>query len=126
MPGAIGYIELIYADQNRIAFGSVRNASGNFVKASLEGVTAAAASAQIPADFRYSITNASGKAAYPISGTTWMLIPMNSRDPNRGKLVVQFAEWILGPGQAIAPSLQYARLPDSLVVRAKQALNTVK
>ena len=126
MPGSIGYIELIYAEQNKIAFGSVRNSSGNFVKASMDGVTAAAATAQIPADFRYSITNAPGKNAYPISGTTWLLIPINSRDPNRGKQVVDFADWILGSGQAIAPSLQYAKLPDSLIIRVKQALKTVR
>ncbi len=126
MPGSLGYVELIYAEQNKIAFGSVRNSSGNFIKASMDGVTAAASTAQIPADFRYSITNAPGKNAYPISGTTWLLIPINSRDPNRGKEVVQFADWILGSGQAIAPSLEYAKLPDSLIIRVKQALKTVR
>lgn len=87
---------------------------------------AAAATAQIPADLRYSITNAPDKDAYPIFGTTWLLIPLNSRDPSRGKQVVNFAEWILGTGQAAAPGLHYAKLPDSLVIRAKQALKTVK
>ncbi len=126
LQGSIGYIELIYAQQNKIPFGNVRNSSGNFVKASIDSVTAAAAAAQIPADFRYSITNAPGNNAYPISGTVWLLIPLNSRDPNRGKQVVAFADWILGSGQEIAPSLQYAKLPDSLIMRAKQALKTVR
>lgn len=124
--GAIGYIELIYAEQNNISFGSVQNSSGNFIKASMDSVTAAASSAQIPADFRYSITNAAGPKAYPISGTTWLLIPLHPRDPAHGKMVVAFAEWILGPGQDLAPTLHYARLPNELATRAKDALNQVK
>lgn len=126
MPGSLGYIELIYTEQNKILFGSVQNASGNYVKASMDSVTAAAANVQIPSDFRYSITDSPGKNAYPISGTTWLLIPIASRDPSRGKQVVAFADWILGSGQAMAPPLQYAKLPDSLIVRARQALKTVK
>ena len=122
MPGAIGYIELIYAEENKIPFGSVKNSSGMFVKASLASVTAAAASAQIPDDFRYSITNASGKDAYPISGTTWMLIPVTPHDPNRGKMVRSFADWVLSDGQNLAASLHYAKLPDALLVRVKRAM----
>ena len=125
-PGAIGYIELTYAERNNLAFGRVQNSSGNFVKASMDSVTAAATSATIPDDFRYSITNASGEGAYPIAGTTWMLIPVHPRDPNRGKMLVDFAEWILTTGQDAAPTLHYARLPDELAARAKNALNRLR
>src|SRR5207244_3423568 len=84
----IGYVELIYAVQNKIPYGTVKNSSGNFVKASLESVTAAAASAKsMPADFRVSITNAPGKDAYPISSFTWLLIPEKSKDPTKGKIL---------------------------------------
>ena len=124
--GAIGYVELIYAEQNHMTFGSVQNAAGIFVKASTDSVSAAAASAQIPEDFRYSITNASGKDAYPISGTTWLLIPLRSRDASRGKVVVSFADWVLGDGQEIAPTLHYAKIPANIATRARQALLQVQ
>ena len=84
LPGSIGYIELIYALENKIPFGSVQNAAGNFIKASLEGVSEAAASAKIPDDFRVSITNPPGKTAYPISSFTWLLIPAQAKDANKG------------------------------------------
>jgi phosphate transport system substrate-binding protein len=125
-PGAIGYIELIYAVQNNIPFGSMQNSTGHFVKPSMESVTAAAASAQIPDDFRYSITNAPGKDAYPISGTVWLLIPVHPRDAARGKAVVEFTNWILGEGQGLAPNLHYARIPDEIASRARKALQQVK
>src|SRR5262249_59538744 len=87
MEGAIGYVELIYAEQNKITYGSVKNASGNFVKASLEATSAAAASVKnMPEDFRVSITNAPGKDAYPISSFTWLLIPTTAKDPAKGKI----------------------------------------
>jgi phosphate transport system substrate-binding protein len=124
--GAIGYVELLYAEQNHIPFGSVQNAAGTFVKASTDSVSAAAASAEIPEDFRYSITNAPGKDAYPVSGTTWMLIPLRSRDASRGKVVVSFANWILGDGQELAPTLQYAKIPANIATRARQALLQVQ
>ncbi len=126
MQGAIGYIELIYAEENKISFGRVKNSSGVFVKASLASVTAAAASAQVPDDFRYSITNAPGKDAYPISGTTWLLIPVHPSDSARGKFVVDFAKWVLDGGQAQSPTLHYATIPANVVNRAKQALQQVK
>jgi len=86
LPGSLGYVELIYAVQNNIPYGSVRNSSGMFLKASLEGVTAAAASVpKMPADFRVSITNAPGKDAYPISTFTWLLIPAQSKDAAMGR-----------------------------------------
>jgi phosphate transport system substrate-binding protein len=124
--GAIGYVELLYAEQNHMPFGSVQNAAGSFVKASTDSVSAAAASAEIPEDFRYSITNAAGKDAYPIAGTTWLLIPLQSRDASRGKVVVSFADWILGDGQELAPTLHYAKVPAKIATRARQALLQVK
>lgn len=125
-PGGIGYVELIYAEHNHMPFGSVQNAGGNFIKASPESVSAAAASAEIPEDFRYSITNAPGKDAYPISGTTWLLIPLRSPNASRGKVVVSFADWILGDGQELAPKLDYAKIPANIATRARQALLQVQ
>ena len=83
-------------------------------------------SAKVPDDFRYSITNASGEGAYPIAGTTWMLIPVHPRDSKRGKMVVDFAERILATGQDAAPGLHYARVPNELVARARNALNRLR
>src|SRR5258706_3513358 len=99
LPGAIGYVELIYAVQNNISYGSVKNSAGNFIKASLESVTAAAASSpKMPADFRVSITNAPGKDAYPISSFTWLLIPQQSKDPAKGKILADFLNWMVTDG----------------------------
>ncbi len=124
--GAIGYIELIYALQNNIAFGSVRNAAGNFVKASLDSVTAAAASApDMPADFRVSITNAPGKDAYPISSFTWLLIPEQSKDPAKGKIVADFLNWMVTDGQKMTNALSYAPLPDNVAQKVKEAIKQV-
>lgn len=124
--GAIGYVELIYAVQNNIPYGSVQNSSGNFVKASVESVTAAAASAQVPPDFRYSITNGSGKDAYPISGTTWLLIPEKPKDASKGKVLVDFVNWILGPGQDMCASLTYAKLPENLDARVRDSMKKIQ
>src|ERR1700758_909787 len=100
LPGSIGYVELIYAVQNKITYGSVRNSAGTFVKASLESVTAAAASGpKMPADFRVSITNAPGKTAYPISSFTWLLIPEQAKDPKKGKIIADFLDWMVTDGQ---------------------------
>jgi len=121
-PGAIGYVEMTYADQNNIPYAGIQNAAGNFVRPSTDGVTAAAASAQIPDDFRYSLTNPSGPDAYPIAGTTWLLIPVNPSDKSRQKVVVDFANWILTAGQSFAPALHYAPLPPALVTRVQQSL----
>ncbi len=127
LPGAIGYIELIYAVQNNIAYGSVRNAAGSFVKASLEGVTAAAASApQMPADFRVSITNAPGKDAYPISSFTWLLVPEQSKDAAKGKILADFLNWMVTDGQKLTAALTYAPLPPGVVQKEKEAIKMVK
>ncbi len=127
LPGSLGYVELIYAVQNNIPYGSVRNSSGTFLKASLEGVTAAAASApKMPADFRVSITNAPGKDAYPISSFTWLLIPVQSKDPAKGKILADFLSWMAGDGQKLASALTYAPLPDSVAAKVKDAIKQVK
>jgi len=127
LQGSIGYVELIYAVQNKIPYGIVKNASGNFVKASLESVTAAAASAKsMPADFRVSITNAPGKDAYPVSSFTWLLIPEKSKDPNKGKILADFLNWMVDDGQKMTAELTYAPLPDTVVSKVKAAIKQVK
>jgi phosphate transport system substrate-binding protein len=127
LPGAIGYVELIYAVQNNISYGSVKNSAGNFIKASLESVTAAAASSpKMPADFRVSITNAPGKDAYPISSFTWLLIPQQSKDPAKGKILADFLNWMVTDGQKMTGALSYAPLPDGVVEKEKEAIKLVK
>ena len=127
LSGSIGYVELIYAVQNNIPYGSVRNSSGAFVKASLDGVTAAAASApKMPADFRVSITNAPGKDAYPISSFTWLLIPAQSKDAAKGKILADFLNWMVTDGQKMTSALSYASLPDNVVAKVKEAIKQVK
>jgi phosphate transport system substrate-binding protein len=114
--GALGYVELIYALQTNIPFGSVQNAAGNFIKASLQSTTAAAAAAKFTAgDFRVSITNAPGKEAYPIASFTYLLIPTQWKDAGKGKIMVDFLHWMLDNGQHMAEPLDYAPLPKSLV-----------
>ncbi len=127
MSGSIGYVELIYAVQNNIPYGSVRNSAGVFVKASLESVTAAAASApKMPADFRVSITNAPGKDAYPISSFTWLLIPAQSKDAAKGKMLADFLNWMVSDGQKLTSALAYAPLPDNVASKVKEAIKQVK
>ena len=127
-PGAIGYVELIYALQAKIAFGSVQNMAGDFVTASEQSVTAAAASAagQMPADFRVSITTAPGKGAYPISSFTWLLLYENPKDKNQSKIMVDFVKWALSDGQKFAGSLGYAPLPAEVIKLELAALARVK
>ena len=123
MPGSIGYVELIYALQNKIDFGSVKNAAGNFVKASIEGVTGAAASIkQMPADYRISITNAPGADAYPISSFTYLLIPTTGGDAAKRKVLKDMLSWILKSGEGEVSTLSYAPLPEAL---QQKVLNTV-
>jgi phosphate transport system substrate-binding protein len=127
MQGGIGYVELIYAIQNSIPYGSVRNAAGNFVKASLEGVTAAAASApKMPADFRVSITDAPGKDAYPISSFTWLLIPQQSKDAAKGKILADFLSWMATDGQKMTAALSYAPLPEGVVQKERETIKQIK
>ncbi len=125
-PGSIGYVELIYALQNKIPFGSMQNAAGEFVKASTDGVTKAAAGATIPSDFRVSITNAPGAGAYPISSFTWILMYEDPKDKVAGKAMVDFMHWALTEGQTFAPDLGYAPLPASVVMQEMAALDRIK
>lgn len=127
-PDSIGYVELIYAEANKIPYGNVRNSSGVFVKASLAGVTAAAAGAakEMPDDFRVSITNAPGKDAYPISSFTWLLIPEKFSDSAKRDALKGFVTWMLGDGQNYAEALSYARLPKEVVAKEKKELAKIQ
>jgi phosphate transport system substrate-binding protein len=127
MQGSIGYVELVYAVQNKITYGTVRNAAGEFVKASLDSVTAAAASVKnMPADFRVSITNAPGKDAYPISSFTWLLIPAQSKDAAKGKIIADFLNWMVDDGQKMTAELTYAPLPASVATKVKDEIKQVR
>jgi phosphate transport system substrate-binding protein len=125
-PNSFGYVELIYAIQNKMPFGRVRNASGAFVKASLASVTAAASGAAMPADFRVSITNAAGKDAYPVSSFTWLLIPTRVPDAAKKRAIVDFLNWMLGPGQGMTESLSYAPLPKQVVAQERKAISAIQ
>jgi phosphate transport system substrate-binding protein len=128
-PGSIGYVELIYALQNKIAYGAVRNAAGEFVRATTETVTNAAAAASgkaMPADFRVSITNAPGHDVYPISSFTWLLFYENPKDKVRARTMFDFMKWALTDGQKFAPELGYAPLPQPVVAMELQALKRIK
>jgi phosphate transport system substrate-binding protein len=118
-PNSIGYVELIYAVQNKMAYGSVKNASGAFVKADFNTVTEAAAAAakNMPDDFRVSITNAAGKNAYPISTFTWLLIPSHIPDAAKAKTIKAFLQWMLADGQKFAAGLSYASLPKEVIAK---------
>jgi phosphate transport system substrate-binding protein len=127
-PNSIGYVELIYAVQNNIPYGSVKNSSGNFVKADLASVTAAAAGAakEMPDDFRVSITNAPGKTAYPISSFTWLLIPQKFQDAGKRDAIKGFLKWMLSDGQNQVEALSYAKLPKEVVEKEKKAINNIQ
>jgi phosphate transport system substrate-binding protein len=125
---SIGYVELIYAIHNSLPFGKVKNSSGSFVKAELSSVTAAAAAAakNMPDDFRVSITNASGKDAYPISSFTWLLIPAKITDEGKKKVLTGFLQWMLSDGQNLTEALSYARLPKPVVEKELKALSKIQ
>jgi phosphate transport system substrate-binding protein len=124
--GSIGYVELIYALQNKMSFGAVQNAAGQFVKASLASVTAAAASMkEIPDDFRVSITNAPGKEAYPISSFTWLLVPEHWSDAGKEKAFVDFLNWMVNDGQKMTEPLNYAPLPKAVVQKIKVRIKEI-
>ena len=127
-PNAIGYVELIYALQNDLSFGKVRNTGGNFVKADLASVTAAAAGAseKMPDDFRVSITNASGKTAYPICSFTWLLVPTKIQDAAKRKAITDFLRWMLTDGQKMTSDLSYASLPKPVVTKELAAIAKIK
>ena len=127
MDGAFGYVELIYAIQNNIPYGEVQNAAGTWLKGTLEGATAAAASVKtMPKDFRVSITNAPGKDAYPISSFTWLLIPTKSQDAAKGKIITDFLNWMVDDGEKMTESLAYAPLPENVAAKVKDAIKQVR
>ena len=124
--GSIGYVELIYALQNKVPFGVVENAAGNFVKASLESTTAAAAAAKfMPGDFRVSITNAPGKDAYPIASFTYLLVPTQWKDAGKAKIMSDFLHWMLNDGQHMVENLGYAKLPQTLVAMEQETIQKI-
>jgi len=127
-PNAIGYVELIYAAQNNIPYGAVKNSSGNFVKAGLASVSAAAAGAakDMPDDFRVSITNAPGKTAYPISTFTWLLVPAKFQDAAKRDAIKGFLKWMLTDGQGYAEALSYAKLPKEVVAKETKAIGNIQ
>jgi phosphate transport system substrate-binding protein len=123
--GAVGYVELAYAKQNKLPMAELKNHDGNWVKASLESVSAAAAKADIPDDYRVSITDAPGKDAYPISGFTWLLVYKEQTDPVKGEALVHFLWWAEHDGQKEAPALDYAPLPAPLVKKVEGTLKSI-
>jgi phosphate transport system substrate-binding protein len=125
-PGCIGYVELIYAVQNHIPYGSVQNSAGNFIKADLASVTAAAARVTMPDDFRVSITNSSAADAYPISSFTWLLIPQKIPDGTKKQTIVDFLHWMLTDGQTMTQALAYAPLPKPVVQKEEQAIAKIQ
>ena len=123
MEGSIGYVELIFAVQNKISYGVVKNSAGSFVKASLDSTSAAAASLKtMPVDYRVSITNAPGKDSYPISTFTWLLIPVKNADANKQRIIVDFLKWMVKDGQKTAPQLTYAPLPAEVAKKVEATI----
>ena len=129
-PGTLGYIELAYANQNRLPTAKVRNAAGQFVAPTIESITAAAAGAaeKLPpnTDFRVSVVNAPGANAYPISSFTWLLVYQRQADPAKGKKLVDFLRWALTEGEAAAAALDYAPLPASVTTPLLERLSTIQ
>jgi len=125
-PNSIGYVELIYATQNKIDYGALQNASGKFIVCSLDTVSAAAASAKMPADFRVSITNAPGENAYPASTFTWLLVYKTPQDKEKGKALVEFLKWMLTEGQKFTQDLGYAPLPQNVIAMEQKAIEKIK
>ena len=127
-PNSIGYVELIYAAQNNIPYGTVKNSEGSFVKADLASVSAAAAGASkdMPADFRVSITNAPGKTAYPISSFTWLLVPEKIQDAAKRDALKGFVKWMLTDGQGYAEALSYAKLPKEVIARELKVVDSIQ
>ena len=126
LSGAIGYVEMIYAKQNKMPCADVKNAAGNFIAPSIDSVTAAIATAKIPDDFRFSMVNPPGDKVYPIAGVTWLLVYEQQKDAAKGKKMVEFLNWSLTKGEAMATSLDYAPLPDSVQQRVLERIKTIK
>ena len=121
-PGSIGYVGLVYAIQQKLPTADLKNKDGNWVKASIESVSAAAATADIPADYRVSITNAPGKDAYPISGFTWLLVHKDNKDAAKGTAIINFLKWAIADGEKLAAPLDYAPLPASVQQRVLKTI----
>ncbi|MGB8368285.1 MAG: phosphate ABC transporter substrate-binding protein PstS [Limisphaerales bacterium] len=126
LSGTVGYVELIYAKQNKMPYADVKNAAGNYITPSLDSVTAALATAKIPDDFRFSMVNAPGDNAYPISGATWLLVYEQQKDAAKGKKLVEFLNWALTKGETMASSLDYAPLPATVQQRVLERIKTIK
>jgi phosphate transport system substrate-binding protein len=126
LPGTIGYVELAYTHQNKLPVAQIKNAAGNFITPSLESITESLSAAKIPDDFRFSMVNPPGEKAYPISGATWLLVYEQQSDPAKGKKLVEFLQWALTKGEAMASALDYAPLPESLENRVLERVKTIK
>jgi phosphate transport system substrate-binding protein len=126
MSGAIGYVELVYATQNQLPCASVKNAAGNFIAPSVQSVTEALASVTIPDDFRFSMVNPSGPNAYPIAGTTWLLVYQQQRNAEKGRKIVEFLKWAMNEGEFMAPQLEYAPLPPALSKRVLAEIGGIR
>ncbi|HVU28466.1 MAG TPA: phosphate ABC transporter substrate-binding protein PstS [Verrucomicrobiae bacterium] len=126
LSGGIGYAELAYADQNKIPYADLKNATGNFISPSPDSVSAALATAKIPDDFRFSMVNAPGDKSYPIAGASWVLVYEKSKNAERGNKLVAFLKWAITEGQKLSPQLDYAPLPDSVQQRELTLLDTIK
>jgi phosphate transport system substrate-binding protein len=126
LPGGIGYVELAYADKNKMPYADVKNAAGNFVSPAPDSVSAALATATIPDDFRFSMVNAPGDKSYPISGASWVLVYQSQKDSARGKNLVAFLKWAITDGQKLSSALDYAPLPDAIRQRELQLIDTIK
>jgi len=126
-PNSLGYVELIYAEQNKLPYAAIQNSAGEFVKPSLESVTAAAAGAagQMPDDLRISITNAPGKDAYPVSSYTYFLVYKNQDNEAKGKALVKFLWWALHDGEKMTKDLLYAPLPQEVASKAEQKIKSI-
>jgi phosphate transport system substrate-binding protein len=126
VPGSVGYVELAYAKQNHLSYADVKNAAGTYITPSIDSVTEALASATIPEDFRFSMVDSPGAKAYPIAGATWLLVYAEQKDHAKGEKLVQFLKWAYSDGEKLAPSLDYAPLPDAVIARALEKVRSIK
>jgi len=124
--GAFGYVELAYADKNKMPYADVKNSAGNFIPPAPDSVSAALATAKIAEDFRFSMVNAPGEKAYPIAGPSWVLIYAQQKNAVNGKNLVAFLKWAVTEGQKLSPSLDYAPLPEEVQKRELALLDTIK
>jgi len=125
-PGAIGYVELAYAIQNKLPYADMKNSSGNYITPSIDSVTAALATATIPDDFRFSMVNPPGHDAYPIAGTTWLLVYAQQKDHAKGEKLVQFLRWAYTDGEKMAADLLYSPLPANVQERVLNRIAQIK